>query len=594
VSERWAFALAAAALTGAALSTPVPLLALAGTLAAALAARHPVMVCLALLLVTSELGHRADAGLASGPEGPVAGEVLLVTDPRPSGKGLRAEARLGRHRVLLRAAGPAAEALAPRLAGEHLRIAGQASPAEPEAWLRSRHIAARLMVWRVDGWREGPAVARLANGLRRTLEEGAAPLDPHDRSLFTGLVVGDDRFQAPELADDFRASSLTHLLAVSGQNVAFVLALASPVLRRLRLWPRLFAALAVIVMFGVVTRFEPSVLRASAVAALSVLLATVGRPADRLRVLALALTALVVVDPLLVESVGFQLSAAASAGILLLARPIARLLRGPLLLREPLAVTVAAQIGVSPVIVAVFGPMPLAAVPANLLAVPAAGAVMLWGLSAGLVAGLAGGSVAEVVHVPTRLLVGWVALVARRSAGLPLGELDGIGTALVGAGVVVAATLRHRRLLARCGALTAAVVVAVTVAGAWAPAPLRVSPMPGVVVWRQGGAAVVELSASGGQLPPRDDEVLEAVRRAGVDRVDLLVVADSGVEDEVVEALSRRYQRPSVLLPPGSSHPVWAAVPTAGATVAVGDLELRIHAVAGRLAVDGRPTARSG
>ena len=59
------------------------------------------------------------------------------------------------------------------------------------------------------------------------------------RSLYTGLVIGDDREQPADLADAFRGAGLTHLLAVSGQNVAFALALAGPLLRRLRLWPRL-------------------------------------------------------------------------------------------------------------------------------------------------------------------------------------------------------------------------------------------------------------------------------------------------------------------------------------------------------------------
>ena len=91
--------------------------------------------------------------------------------------------------------------------------------------------------------------------------------------------------------------------------------------------------------FAAVTRFEPSVLRAVAMAAIATTATFVARPASTLRVLALAVTALLLVDPLLVWSVGFGLSVGASLGIVLLARPLAARLRGPRVLIEPLAVT---------------------------------------------------------------------------------------------------------------------------------------------------------------------------------------------------------------------------------------------------------------
>ena len=155
------------------------------------------------------------------------------------------------------------------------------------------------------------------------------------------------------------------------------------------------------------------------------LASTLGRSVSGLRLLALAVTGVLLVDPLLVGSVSFLLSAGACAGIALFAAPLAAALPGPRPLAAALAVTLAAQIGVAPVLVPVFGGLPVAAVPANLLAVPAAGPVMMWGLAAGLPAGLVGGAVAHLVHVPTGWLVAWVAGVARVSARLPLGELRG-------------------------------------------------------------------------------------------------------------------------------------------------------------------------
>src|SRR6266508_51420 len=89
-----------------------------------------------------------------------------------------------------------------------------------------------------------------------------------------------------------------------------------------------------------------------------------------------------------------------------------RPLPAPRSLGDALAVTIAAQVGVAPVLVATFGGAPAAGLVANPLTVPAAGPVMMWGLSAGLVAGFVGGPVAALIHVPTLLLLAWAAAVA--------------------------------------------------------------------------------------------------------------------------------------------------------------------------------------
>ena len=120
------------------------------------------------------------------------------------------------------------------------------------------------------------------------------------------------------------ASGLSHLLAVSGENVAFTLALAGPLLRRLRVGPRTLVALGVVFVFAAMTRFEPSVLRASAMAVVALLAAFAG-PARGAwaRVLAYAVIVLLIADPFLLRSVGFWLSCGASAGIAFL-EPVSR------------------------------------------------------------------------------------------------------------------------------------------------------------------------------------------------------------------------------------------------------------------------------
>jgi competence protein ComEC len=445
VSDLGTFVLCTAVCAASFLAWPVPRWVGVVLVVVALVLRRPTVLVVGAALLASSLAAAAWAGLGvPASSASFAGRATLVADPVDAFGSVRVDLRLagsGR-RVEAWADGAPASSLRSRLAGEVVVVQGRlrAPPPSQRARLAVRHVAVRLDVSSVDGWSPGSRASQLANGLRRRLTGGAGSLDIEARSLLLGVVLGDDREQPPELGDAFRAAGLSHLLAVSGQNVAFVLALCSPVLVRLGLRSRLAVTLALLAFFGLLTRWEPSVLRAGAMAALACTAATVGRPTARLRLLALAVTACVLVDPLLVRSVGFQLSVGATWGIALLAAPLSSWLRGPRWLAEPLAVTIAAQVGVAPVAVPLFGGIPLASLPANLLAVPAAAPLTAWGLTGGLVAGVAGRPFDGWLHVPSRFLAGWLAGVARWAEGLPVGQLRGPHVvALVGAGVLAAA-----------------------------------------------------------------------------------------------------------------------------------------------------------
>lgn len=334
----------------------------------------------------------------------------------------------------------------------------------------------------------------------------------------------------------------------SGQNVAFLLVLVSPFTRRSSLGVRWVVTIGVIAAFAVVTRFEPSVLRASAMAALAVTASWMGRPTGTLRLLALAVAGLVLVDPLLVHSVGFQLSVAASGGIAVLAPVVASHLRGPAWWREALAVTVAAQLGVAPVLVPRFGGMPVVALVANVVAVPVAGLVTTWGLPAGVVAGLGGPAVARVAHLPTHLLIGWVAMVARVAASVPLGELDARHlVAITAAGAVAVILARHRPAWVLPRRLAEAVVVVVLLQPAVAlhRPPPETAVAGGSTLRRAGGVTQLDLGDS-----PWLPALLEDLRRAGVRRIDVLR-SDEPLDPAVLAALRHRWPVTHVVTRPG-------------------------------------------
>jgi len=391
-------------------------------------------VCLGLAAVAGVLAQRAEAGLVAPPLGRVSGEVTLVADPTPLPRsGVRAEARYRHKRVAVVAYRSAAAALDRRLAGERISVVGDLSPPGIyEERLRHRHLVGRLRVEVITDWRPGHRIATATNRLRRTLERGAEALPERQRGLFLGVIIGDDRDEAPDLVAAFRASGLGHITAVSGQNVAFVVAAVAPVLRRLRLAPRLVITLGLLAAFAMLTRAEPSVLRATGMAAVAAYGTAIGRPTTGVRALGLTVTVLILSDPLLVTSLGFRLSVAGAAGIVLAAAPLQRQLPGPEWVTAPVAVMLAAQLAVAPLLVGAFGSVALVSLPANLAAAPAVGPSMAWGLVAGLVGGLIGGRAAVLLQLPTSFLLAWIEAVARAGARWPLAHLAARDLALVG------------------------------------------------------------------------------------------------------------------------------------------------------------------
>jgi competence protein ComEC len=355
----------------------------------------------------------------------------------------------GGRTVVVHATGDAAGRLAVLDAGDRVTLRGWFRPLDLfESRFRWRHAVGTFEAVTVAGF-GAPAspLVVVANGVRAAVLRGTLDLPPTERALVAGFLVGDTRDAPDAVIRQFRDSGLSHLLVVSGENVAFVLALAGPVLRRLPRRARFVSAVFVLLLFGTMTRWEPSVLRACAMAACSLLAVFVGRPVAGLRALALAVAVLLVVDPFLVHSVGFVLSCAACLGLALTGPWFTARLRGPTWLRESLGATLGAQLGVAPVLIPVFGSVPLVSLPANLLAVPLAGPLTVWGLVAGVVGGVVrpvAPPVARLVQLPTLVLVRAVMTVAATAARTPVAL--GATAALVLAGGAVATALLARRL----------------------------------------------------------------------------------------------------------------------------------------------------
>jgi competence protein ComEC len=424
------------------------------------------VVALAVALLGAGAMQRALHGLVVSPvtravarHADVRIVATLVDDPDASRFDTRVLVRIdsldgrdaGGRRVLVTASGDVAGRLRILSAGESVVLHGWCTELEGfDLRWKWKHAVGEVHATEIVGvGRARAPLDRLANGLRDLVLAGSTHLQPVDRALLAGFLLGDTRGVSQQLTDQFRAAGLTHLTAVSGENVAFVMALFAPLLRRSGLRGRVVLAMVVLVCFGTMTRWEPSVLRAIAMASIALLASVLGRPTTGLRVLVLAATGLLLVDPFLVHQVGFLLSCGASLGIALFSRPITERLRGPAWMREVLGVTAAAQIGVAPVLIPVFGSMPLIALPANLVAVPLAAPLTMWGLVAGVVGGVArplSPAIPRVLELPTVGLLHALISVADLAARVPV-AIDGRAAwGLIALGALVAAAHRSRRL----------------------------------------------------------------------------------------------------------------------------------------------------
>ncbi|MBM7490329.1 competence protein ComEC [Micromonospora luteifusca] len=453
---------------------------------------------------------------------------------------------------------------------------------------------------------------RLAGTLRAGLQRACAPLPDDPGGLLPGLVVGDTSRLPPAVEEDFRATGMTHLNAVSGSNVAIVVGAVLLLARWARAGPWLAVGLCGVALVGfvILVRPSPSVVRAATMGAIGLAALAAGRPRAALPALAAAVTVLVLVDPELAGDPGFALSVLATGGLLLLAprwRDGLRRRGVPPGLAEALAVPAAAQLACGPVVAGISGTVSLVAVPANLLAVPAIAPATVLGVLAAIVSPIwpAG---AEFVAWLASWPAWWLVVIARQGARLPGGTLPwpgGVPGALLLTVLTVALLVAVRRPLVR------RLVAVVGVAAVLGALPVRLAaagwPPPGWVVVAcavgQGDALVLPVGSGRAVVVdagPEPGAVDGCLRRLGVREVPLLVVSHFHA-DHVggVAGVFRGRRVDSVLVPsstdPESGRDLVRAAATAGRAALLTTVAGARHPIGGvDLVVLGPPYPLAG
>ena len=511
-----------------------------GVAAAAVALRYrrrrrPVVLALACLVAGTAVGGSAMLRAEANRAGPVAAlaeqQAFVTASLRVTSDPVAREGRFASY-VLLRGTVTEVTGRGRRYAthvpvlviagdswreaelGSLVRVEGRVAPAD------GPDLAAVVSTSRDPTVLEPPAgVLDAASVVRAGIRAAVAPAGPEEEALIPALVVGDDRGMPAGVVESFQVAGLTHLLAVSGTNLTLVVGFVLVLARWAGVRARGLVVVGALGVLGFVllARPEPSVVRAAAMGSVALVgMGTNGR--DRgVRALGVAVLVLLLLDPWLALSLGFVLSALATAGILVLAPPWRDALMRwlPRWLAEAVAVPLAAQLVCTPVVAAISDQVSLVAVVANMAVAPLVGPATVLGLVGGLV---------MLVADPVGFLLGrlaggcawWIVAVADRSARLPTAAVEWSATAgslVLLALLCVAAALVLPRMLARRGWSLAGALVMVLVV-------VRPLPTPG---WPPDGWVMVACDVGQG-----DGLVL----RAGDDTA---VVVDAGPEPALID-----------------------------------------------------------
>lgn len=230
-----------------------------------------------------------------------------------------------------------------------------------------------------------------------------------EASLLAGVLLGLDRGIPGEIMESFRRTGTSHIIAISGFNIAILAGFLGKLLSGLgkrRAWPII---VTVLFFYAFLVGAEPPVLRAAVMGSLYVLAEAVGREAFSLNSLAFAAMVMSAANPEVLWDPGFQLSFAATLGLILLVPPAEEWVkkrfhlpkRWENILKETILVTGAAQIATLPLTVSHFNLLSIVSPIANFLVIPAQPGVMIGG-GIGLLAGLLYAPLGKVAGI-----VGW-------------------------------------------------------------------------------------------------------------------------------------------------------------------------------------------
>lgn len=398
-----------------------------------------------------------------------------------------------------------------------------------------RRIEARSVL-ATGASRDGPV--GVIDGIRNRADRALAMgLKREPAALLRGMVLGGDAGLPEATAEDFRVAGLSHILAVSGQNVLLIVILVQAILMAFDTprWSRIAIPAVIVLIYVLLCGAQASVVRAGAMGLAGLAAIAASRRSSRVYALLLAAIVVLLWSPRATSDIGAQLSFGAVLGLMAFTRPLAdRLTLLPRWAAEAFAATTGATLATAPLMAFHFGAVSIVSLAANVLGEPLIGPIVWIG---SLTAALAQFSVpmAALLNAPNSFLLGTLIELAHFSASVPGAQAStegfGIAGLIVGGLFVVSLAAyvhgwipvsgrRVGQLLACSGALVALLTL------------VRATPQnvarPAIVMLDVGQGDATVLLGEGGcnaliDGGPPGDELEKKLRKIGVRRLDAVV-----------------------------------------------------------------------
>lgn len=270
-------------------------------------------------------------------------------------------------------------------------------------------------------------ILKLFNNARNKIIKTAENILPQETSgLVTEILIGEKKNIEKEITESFSKASLSHILAISGTHISYIIVGISFLLTKSKISKKsaYITTIILLIIFMFITRFAPSVVRACIMGIIMLLSKVVYRKNDIINSIAISLIIILIYNPFSIRDIGLQLSYLGTLGIVFLNKPISTFLSKYInkKIAAMLAVTLSAEIMIFPIAVLNFNTISTMFLISNIVAVPLSGAIILYGyvnIFVGMISFKIGKSIAIILNELVKILI----YVAKYTAKIPFSSI---------------------------------------------------------------------------------------------------------------------------------------------------------------------------
>lgn len=278
-------------------------------------------------------------------------------------------------------------------------------------------------------------ILRISNNTRNKVIEIAKKILPKETSsLLIGILIGERQYISEDITENFSKSSLSHILAISGSHISYIIIGITFILTKSRTSKKGMYIITILslIFFIFITNFSSSVIRACIMGIIVLFAKIVYRKPDILTSISVSLLIILIDNPFAIKDIGLQLSYLGTIGIVYLNKPIANFLEKYMKkkIAKMLAITISAQIMVLPVTVINFNNISTVFIISNIIAAPLTGGIILLGY-ANVLIGVISLDIAKIIAILTHSFVQLLIWTAELTAKIPYSSITTITPHLI-------------------------------------------------------------------------------------------------------------------------------------------------------------------